>query len=63
VIRALAEGGDDLCHDRLRSRSSEGDDLTARLELAEKKDVVDQLARLLDLLPGLVHELADVGAG
>ena len=42
---------------------TEGDDLAARLELAEEEHVVDQLARLLDLLPRLLHQLADVGAG
>ena len=43
-------------------RAAEGDDLAARLELAEEEHVVDQLARLLDLLAGLLHQLGDVRA-
>ena len=42
---------------------SEGDHLATRLELAEEENVVDQLARLLDLLASLLHQLADVGTG
>ena len=41
---------------------AERDDLSAGLELAEEEDVVDEVARLLDLLARLLDEGVDVGA-
>src|SRR5207248_7399028 len=51
-----------LLDDRKRARAAERDHLAPRLELSEEEDVVDQLARLLDLLPRLLDELVDVRA-
>jgi len=65
----LAVGGpigkrcDRLAHDRQHARPAERDDLSPGLELAQEQHVVDQVAGLLDLLPRLLDEAVDVGAG
>ena len=56
------ERGDDLLEHRQRARAAERDDLAARLELGEEEDLVDQLARVLDLGARLLDQLRDVGA-
>jgi hypothetical protein len=60
---ALGERRDRLAHDGQDARSTERHDLAARLELAEEQHVVDQVARLLDLLPRLLDEAVDFRAG
>ena len=60
---SVGVGSDNLLDDRERERAPERDDLPSGLELAEKEHVVDQVARQLDLLAGLLDELVHVGAG
>ena len=60
--RAILVRAADLLEDRERDRSPERHHLATGLQLAEEEDVVDQLARLLDLLARLIDELVDVGA-
>ena len=52
----------DLLEHGQRARPPERHHFTARLELAEEQDVVDQVAGRVDLLTGLLHELVDVRA-
>src|SRR4051794_8044395 len=61
MFRPIGERRDDLPQDRDGRRSSERNDLATALELAEKEDVVDELARLVHLLLSLLEERLDLG--
>jgi hypothetical protein len=61
ALGPVGERPRDLVDDRLRLCPSQRDDLPPRLELAEEEHVVDQFARLLHLLPGLLDEYREVG--